>query len=393
MKRIDSFLAAAAAVAILAVAGHARADILFVDVNDQKVERDAAVEMARRHGQRIHVVTGNDKIESGLEEIYARAGRGEISLDTVVISGHSGGTSFFGKNGYLSYEKLKGLAERHPAANRQVRHFIGLGCYTGTPFSAAEWGTLFPSLTTASGFDGIGPSGVWSARFMSQVYGAIADARARAGSEDRLATRLAGDVTAMRDVKSALAALQAVKITNASFALCEQFYKTTGTPAPAALRTAVEDRTRSVFSSYYDGSYGYEDVPTDINAPSPLRSYYALVQSYLPVAPASERARLLELKDQALRLIYFVAVKKNWSRAHAADRAAANRALAGLGVQVPDGATLATTRRREVVELVTKLLEAEPKLGDGSDAEAARRVIAAAKRELLELKTPVEWID
>lgn len=383
-------LVKAAAMAVLAMgwlAGmkSAKADILFIDTNDQAIEREAILDLGRRYGETVHIVKADGP---ELEEIFAKAERGELELTTVVGSGHSGGTSFAGKNG--SAYSLGKLVEKYPAAQSQVRHFIGLGCYTGTKYNALEWQTRFPNATLIAGFNGLAPSGHWSARFLRQVYSTIGNARRNAGGDENLAERL-GSQAEQDALKRILRGLDSVKITVASFQVCEQFYD----PKPKNREKLADEvrAGRSIFNGYFR-AWQHDDPPANPHAPSALRTFYNDVQEYLGVAPEEEREELLKIKEQTIRLIYFGNVKKAWARHHADEITAANRALAAANLQtLPTEQEIAGMTRRQIVDLSRSLGYAEASLGEGEDADAARRMIESAKNELVELDVPFNWID
>ena len=386
IKRFAMTLVAAAS---LLASGAARADILFIDTNDQAIERQKIEELGRKYGERVHIVKGEGP---EMEDILRRANEGEFKLPTIVGSGHSSGMIFMGKGG--SVYGFDDLLKKYPNVKNGVRHFLGLGCYTGTKYHALEWQTRFPNASVIAGFNGIAPSGTWSARFLDQVYSTIGNARVRAGgTSEKLAERLGDDASSLSDLKRVLSGLSSVNITVGSFVLCEQFYD----PKNRSRTVAVADIDigRRELARYLDptGWNGIADVPANPHAPSPLRTFYNDLQDYLGSAPSSERDELRKVKDQTIRLIYFNNVKKAWSRDHEADRAAANVALAASGkATIPDAAAMAGMTRKQIIELVNQLQDAKPSVtGMGSDA--AIRLIDAAQKQLKDLDVPFSWID
>lgn len=386
IKRIAMTLVAATS---LLASGAAHADILFIDTNDQAIERQKIEELGRKYGERVHIVKGEGP---ELEEILRRANDGEFTLPTIVASGHSSGMNFMGRTG--SVYAFDALLTKYPNVKDGVRHFLGLGCYTGTKYHSLEWQTRFPNASVIAGFNGIAPSGTWSARFLDQVYSTIGDARIRAGgTPERLAERLGDDPASLADLKRVLSGLSSVNITVASFQLCEQFYD----PKNRQRKVSKDDVDvgRRALNRYLDPTSwnGIEDVPANPHAPSPLRTFYNDVQDYLGSAPSSEREELSKLKDQTIRLIYFGNVKKRWAREHEGDRAAANVALAAAGAPtIPDAAAIAGMNRKQIIELVNALQEKKATV-TGMGSEAALRLIDAAQKELKDLDVPFSWID
>ena len=347
------------ATCVFLLGGAAQADILFIDTNDQAIERKAIEELGRKYGERVHIVPADGP---ELEEVFRKADAGEIKLTTVVGSGHSSGTTFAGKNGSMS--GIDGVLAKFPGAKNQIRHFIGLGCYTGTKYASAEWQGRFPNATVLAGFNGIAPSGMWSARFLTQVFTAIMSARQRAGdTDDAFATKLGSDATALATLKSVLTGLESVKITVASFQMCEQFFDPKG-------RTREKIKSEvyaglNVMRGYLNGWGGREDVPPDPHAPSPLRTFYNDVQAYLGDATIDERDELVKAKEQTIRLIYFANVKTNVVRSLTdSEIAAANVALAlqpprwggdGKPLAFPTKEALAKMKRGEITNLISQI--------------------------------------
>lgn len=386
IKRFAMTLVAAAS---LLTSGAAWADILFIDTNDQAIERAKVEELGRKYGERVHIVKGDGP---ELAVILRRANEGEFKLPTIVASGHSSGTIFTGRAG--SVYGFDALLAKYPNMKDGVRHFIGLGCYTGTKYHSLEWQTRFPNASVIAGFNGLAPSGMWSARFLDQVYSTIGNARIRAGgTSDRLAERLGDDPASLADLKRVLSGLSSVNITVATFQLCEQFYD----PKNRQRNVSKEDVDigRRALTRYLDPTSwnGIEDVPANPHAPSPLRTFYNDVQDYLGSAPSSEREELSKLKDQTIRLIYFGNVKKRWAREHAAELPAANVALAAAGqATLPDADAIAGMNRKQIVELMKKLQDAKTSV-TGMGSEGAIALIDAAQKELIDLEVPFSWID
>ena len=353
--------AAAIATMVFLAGGSARADILFIDTNNQGIEQRTLDELGRQYGERVHVVKGDGP---ELEEIFRRANAGEINLRTIVGSGHSSGTGFSGQGGSLT-SAIDKILEANPIARQQVRHFIGLGCYTGTKYSQAEWQSRFPNATVMAGFNGIAPSGHWSAKFLKGVFHSIMAARRAAGAtDDAFATRLGTNNAAVNSLKQTLAALDSVRITVASFQICEQFWDPKGRSREKV--KAEIDAGLRVMQGYLNG-WGHDDVPADPHAPSPLRTFYNDVQAYLGDAPLEEREALVKAKDQTIRLIYFGHVKQNVARTLTDEEIAkANEAFVaanttyGWGdnakpMRFPSRQDLAKMKRSEIVNLVNSM--------------------------------------
>lgn len=417
-------IAAAIATMAFLAGGSARADILFIDTNNQGIEQRTLDELGRQYGERVHVVKGDGP---ELEEIFRRANAGEINLRTIVGSGHSSGTGFSGQGGSLT-SAIDKILEANPIARHQVRHFIGLGCYTGTKYSQAEWQSRFPNATVMAGFNGIAPSGHWSAKFLKGVFSSIMAARRAAGAtDDGFAERLGTNNAAVASLKASLAALDSVRITVASFQICENFWDPKGR-SREKVKAEIEAGLR-VMQGYLNG-WGHDDVPANPHAPSPLRTFYNDVQAYLGDAPLDEREALVKAKDQTIRLIYFGHVKQNVARMLTDEEIAkANEAFIAAGtkqgwgddakpMRFPSRQDLAKMTRKQITDLFSSMgynlpAVAEPVAPVTPSADGATTAPAATtpsgptaeqvaatkalyeklKKELVDLDVPFSYID
>lgn len=416
--------AAAIATFVFLAGGTAQADILFIDTNNQAIEKTTLDELGRQYGERVHVVKGDGP---ELEEIFRRANAGEINLRTIVGSGHSSGTGFSGQGGSLT-SSIDDLLKKYPDAQNQVRHFIGLGCYTGTKYSQAEWQSRFPNATVLAGFNGLAPSGYWSAKFLKGVFNAIMAARRAAGAtDDAFATRLGTNNAAVATLKQTLGALDSVRITVASFQICENFWDPKGRTREK-VKAEIEAGLR-VMQGYLNG-WGHDDVPADPHAPSPLRTFYNDVQAYLGDASIEERAELIKAKDQTIRLIYFKNVKTNVVRSITDEEIAkANEAFVAAGtkygwgddakpMRFPSRDALSKMTRKQIADLFSSMgynLPTAPEpvapvtpSADGTttapaattpagptaaQVAATKALYEKLKKELVDLDVPFSYID
>lgn len=91
-------------------------------------------------------------------EAWARAERGGDAFSRLVISGHSAGSSFWGKgNGSLSLDALSALAAALPAAAARVEDVLLSGCHTGDEPAMGRLRAMFPALKTGWGYVGQAP--------------------------------------------------------------------------------------------------------------------------------------------------------------------------------------------------------------------------------------------
>lgn len=382
--RIAARAASLAALCLL-FAGPAKADVVFVDANDQPKERAEAEALAKKYGETIHVVTaGRASIDDQLSELFQKAERGEIELGTLIVSGHSNGEWFFGKNGGIY--GLDDLAKKFPKAAETVKSFIGLGCYSATRYNALEWQRRFPDASVIAGFGGSAPSGDWSVKYLTQVFTTIANARKRAGGTQKLAEKLGKDRSAKRALESTLQTLESMRVTTGTYQVCGDFHDPKPVSKDHLERAALVEGPRE-YQRYFTGEL---PIPADTHH-SPLRQYYNDLHDYLAYADDNERAALLPTREQAIRLVFFENVKKAFSKNHADDVDALNAALdkAGETVRFPDAATLASMDRKAVLDLVDELEDAKKSLKDPK----AKDFVNTVRNELKDLAVPPEWIQ
>lgn len=234
-----------------------------------------------------------------LQRFFARAERGEIDLDWLVISGHSGGHSTWGSNGTLDYGDLAKWAKLYPRAAAQVEKLILLNCYNVTRARAETyWPTIFPNVTGMAGFMYSAPGKqaqssdehmLNSGRLMMQIpKGHVAD---RATAE-RIGAGYVGD--------------RFISVQNASmwvryrdeqgkddighFVLTRAAdYETRRHGASAALEL-IPSHLREAFEGYFEAASDQFAEPPAQHHSGPLREYLNAVDTVL----GSARARLTE---------------------------------------------------------------------------------------------------
>lgn len=101
----------------------------------------------------IGLPDGEYKSAKDLARFLGMAERGEIDLDWLVPSGHSTGSSTWGKHGRFEYSDLQQWAKVFPRAFAQIEKLSLLNCYNVTPERArGYWPSIFPNLVGAAGF-------------------------------------------------------------------------------------------------------------------------------------------------------------------------------------------------------------------------------------------------
>jgi hypothetical protein len=137
----------------------AQAQILYLDLNKNDLEKEAAIEAAKESGQEIVVYPDSKddfKNADALELLKNTA------PTTLFISGHDGGGSYSGDAGesMMITEIWETITENpHVEENLQV---LGLmGCNTANHSDVSEAITKLSNLAIVAGFDGTAPSQKW----------------------------------------------------------------------------------------------------------------------------------------------------------------------------------------------------------------------------------------
>lgn len=135
----------------------AYSQIVFIDINNNPLEKNAAISAAKKAGKSIVVYPKGS-------ELFDKEKAFEILKknppETLFISGHDGGGSFSGdRNEEFSYSDIKDLASENPSIAENLRVLGLLGCNTANHHQIQEWKQLFPEIAFVAGYDGSAPLG------------------------------------------------------------------------------------------------------------------------------------------------------------------------------------------------------------------------------------------
>lgn len=152
------------ALSVLAFASLARADILFLDLNDAKMEIDAARKAAAARGEQLIVIPKEtDRTQASAASLKREIARLNVPLSSVIISGHDGNGRFSGsregRSIDMTVEEMRDAISSNPNAMKDVRSVLLWGCRTTNIGSIdTHWKGIFPNVGVFAGFDGRGPS-------------------------------------------------------------------------------------------------------------------------------------------------------------------------------------------------------------------------------------------
>jgi hypothetical protein len=126
-------------------------NVLFLDLNDGKKEIDVAKKATRKKGDKLKVYPDKQFKMEELKEILATT-----KYDSIVISGHNGGSDYSGSKGSVSVNELLQVLEE--TSNDKVRSLYLLGCNTANKSKIFFWKSALPQLKFIAGYDGTAPS-------------------------------------------------------------------------------------------------------------------------------------------------------------------------------------------------------------------------------------------
>ena len=133
------------------------AQIVFLDVNNNPLEKKAAISAAKKAGKSIIVYPEDDAVfdKNTAFEILAKN-----PPQTLFISGHDGGGSFGGnRNERFDKQDLENFSDKNPEFKKNLRVLGLLGCNTANHYQVKKWKKSFPEIAFIAGYDGSAPLG------------------------------------------------------------------------------------------------------------------------------------------------------------------------------------------------------------------------------------------
>jgi hypothetical protein len=368
---------------LLAFGFVARADILFLDLNNAADEIAAAERAALARGERLIVIPTVDaqtrRVQDeaskradqiaerihkdcgpssanpacpGLRNDFERASdelrrlteanritpdkiKGELKrlekdgtrLSSVVISGHDGNGKFSGAYGAMSADALEEAFKETPKLNENVRSVLLWGCYTTTLGSIdGHWKGIFPNVGVFAGFDGRGPN---KYRVANHTY-----------LEDFLKSDKA--FMSARDKNQVMSIARGIRgFNNTASAICvnDLIVTPSGVRDLLALRAdcALDSRNRELLKEYECYLQAREqrcaNPPANTDT-GPLRELYTYLQQKTQCraywAELRQEIDIPEPQDVQM-LLFFNNVKLNLATLHRADLARIDQALREVG--------------------------------------------------------------
>jgi hypothetical protein len=341
------------ALIFIAGSGIARADIVFVNMNNATQELAAVKAMAQKTGERVYILPDsqshyqpdNGQTEKGLyqtpqlTEDIIRLAKSGVRPRSMVFSGHHvEGLYFYGSSGGVHVHRLKQYLEEQPASPETNAFFSSItslhlwGCYSGTFSNTQKLTSVqdspFLNLKSIFGFLKKGPLGT------STVSGnLLRDSLTRSEQILRTADRKSKSDILKKVVGSAnydLVVYQGDSIfTKSSVNTREDFIR--NCQAPRTYKVLTE--SVQLINKYNEGLLPIPDSTYE----SPLRDAYQKLQEYnyclqmkaIKRPPGEDFIPV----DNVVRLIFYKNIMANFARLYAKPLQYISQKLASKGIE------------------------------------------------------------
>lgn len=363
----------------------ARADVLFLDVNNSPKEIEAAEKAAKKSGRKLVVVPDVDKetrarlndlqrrsndIQDQKIDICTKAGRNtpecaqitekyreirtafealqaehkispslieaEIAkrarenkpFSTMIISGHDGTGEFSGVFGEITDQEISGLIAKYPTQANSLRSLHLWGCYTTSPGSLLNnWLHHFPHLSLVSGYDDQAPLNdkPYGWKYLAGVL----------EKEDELM-----QATDAKKLQRLLKQIPGANQTHAAIYACGSFASNGDYYELADLALKCDNfisevkRLADPYLCFKNAKEPGCENPPDQTSQGPVREFYEALHK-------ADACRNLEIgdwdnmdfnRDEVLRLIFYKEVKVNFARIYGKDLEEIDQYMDKMGV-------------------------------------------------------------
>ncbi len=363
----------------------ARADVLFIDVNNSPKEIEAAKKAAEKSGRKLVVVPdvdpetrakigalqletekiqdqkirvctksgrntpdclkitekfnnirdqlevlqGENRISSSLieEEISKRAKENK-PFSTIIISGHDGTGEFSGTFGEITDQEISTLVAKYPTQANSLRSLHLWGCYTTSPGSLLNnWLHYFPHLSLVSGYDDQAPLNdkPYGWKYLAGVL----------EKEDELM-----QATDAKKLQKLLKKIPGASQTHAAIYACGSYASNGDYYELADLALKCDNfisevkRLADPYLCFKSAKETGCENPPDQTSQGPVREFYEALHK-------ADACRNLEIgdwdnmdynRDEVLRLIFYKEVKANFARIYGSQLEEMDKYMEKMGV-------------------------------------------------------------
>jgi len=381
-------------VALLMASSLARADILFIDVNNSKEEVAKAYEAALQRGEKLIVIP---KVREELQERLAEAekqlasakrsersacsggssssaqcqeakravssatarlkevekklpqlnaknfknvlsklNRSGVRLSSIIISGHDGNRLYYGRLGELNEREIEAAFKANPEICESVQSFYFWGCYTATTDDFIRgWKSACPNASMIAGFIGQSPASIRpeSGRHLKQLL--LKEAEFLQTRDKKKLETLFNSLDDAKNLKSAICLDRDVIVSRKGVSTVKD-----EVAACFNLDDKEKQKHFEIFNCYREARPGCESVPNDLNR-GPLRRVYDFFQETSHCARAFDEYNK-QFPDNPLtwpttpyavrRILFDNNVRKNFEKLHKRELEDFNKLLDELGV-------------------------------------------------------------
>ncbi len=267
--------------------------------------------------------------EEKFRELLASQVSAGRTFSSVIASGHDGTGNISGTRGTISDTTLAASLGAFPTLANSIRTLHLWGCYTTAPGSLlTNWKKHFPNIALITGFQGLAPLGHRPAGH-EYLRGVLERENEMLASTDAIKLqRLLNGISSVH------------LLDDPAINRCDQLIQTDSTVnlremlhSCESKKTEFEER-KKVFDCYFRATEeGCENPPSNTSA-SDLRSFYRYLYDSIgacSVLPGFDEMSRTANTEQTLRLIFFREVTKNFQRLFGSTLAEVDLELEKLG--------------------------------------------------------------
>ncbi|QDK47128.1 hypothetical protein DOM22_19140 [Bdellovibrio sp. ZAP7] len=327
-----------------------------------------------------------------LEKSIADLKQKGVQLSSMVVSGHDGNGHFAGRFGDLDDKALSDAFLKNPPMGDGIRSLALWGCYTANISSLSlYWKKSFPQVEVVVGFDKQGPLGNSPAN-----WALLKDFL----SKEKELTQIKDE----NELQKALKGLDGVRITDAAICVGGKFSNKKLTMDLANVQSMCEGaylKDAKVYTCYLNAEEGCANPPAN-TSDSELRRFYEKLQDYAhckEVLPPEQQVGVPS-PDTMIRLIHFADVKKNFVQNFSREIADYNKLLDKVGA--PKDLHWGDIQKMTRAEVLAKLNATAKYLNDKTDNDSALKPEFMALKNFLnlgiqpvlgDLNVPFTWVD
>lgn len=318
----------------------------------------------------------------------------KYKFTSVVMSGHSGGSSIWGIAGSIQLDPFFKELEKYPSMSSGIIGLYGSACYMMAPSYVNNWVKTIPSLDVCYGYYCEGPSNQTSAACTT-----IKDALIK---QDNLA-----DLTTPNQASNALWGIENAKYTNAALYTNGSYANIKGEKDKLSNFLDCTDakndlaKDQANFDQYFNAKDDAYADPSLNSGTTKLRAYYNKVQSL----SANCRTKLkLPSNEVMLSMIKYDHIKENFQLYYSHIFHRVNKFLTTAGCKSMPVYDDSLTTRKKIITYIPvaqncfnwKWTEGVTKKKlPAQDARVTRYVLYMAQQMLIEMKCiPIEtWIE